>query len=90
MAVFWLVAPCSLVEVYHALMMQAASTSETVVNVYQTTWRYNPEDSHLHTHHRENLKSYVVNFVFRDTQRHILPESKLQLYIQLGPRKPNK
>jgi hypothetical protein len=25
----------------------AASTSETLVNFYQTTQRYNPEDSHL-------------------------------------------
>jgi hypothetical protein len=33
------------------------STSETSVNVYQTTRRYNPEDSHLHTRRRENLKS---------------------------------
>jgi hypothetical protein len=58
MAVFWVVAPCSLVEVYHrfrgpcclhyqALMMEAAGTSETLVNFYQTTRRYNPEDSHL-------------------------------------------
>jgi hypothetical protein len=30
-----------------ALMMEAASTSETLVNFYQTTCRYNPEDSHL-------------------------------------------
>jgi hypothetical protein len=51
MAVFWVVSPCSLVEVHHrfrdliALMMEAAR-------------RYNPEDSHLHTHRRENLKSY--------------------------------
>jgi hypothetical protein len=41
-----------------ALMMEAARTSETLVNFYQTTRRYNPEDSHLHTRHRENLKSY--------------------------------
>jgi hypothetical protein len=27
--------------------MEAASTSETSVNFYQTTWRNNPEDSHL-------------------------------------------
>jgi hypothetical protein len=38
--------------------MEAASTSETSINFYQTTRRYNPEDSHLHTHRRENLKSY--------------------------------
>jgi hypothetical protein len=31
-----------------ALMMEAAArTSETLVNFYQTTRRYNPEDSHL-------------------------------------------
>jgi hypothetical protein len=27
--------------------MEAARTSETLVNFYQTTQRYNPEDSHL-------------------------------------------
>jgi hypothetical protein len=69
MAVFWDVAPCSLVEVYRrfrgpcsiirALMMEAATTSETLENFYQTTHRYNPEDSHLHTRRRENLKSYT-------------------------------
>jgi hypothetical protein len=39
-----------------ALIMEAASTSETSVNFYQTTRRNNPEDSHLHTRRRENLK----------------------------------
>jgi hypothetical protein len=34
MAFFWVVAPCSLVEVYDALMMEAARTSETLVNFY--------------------------------------------------------
>jgi hypothetical protein len=29
------------------LMMEAARTSETLVNFYQTTRHYNPEDSHL-------------------------------------------
>jgi hypothetical protein len=41
-----------------ALMMEAVKTSETLVNFYQTTRRYNPEDNHLRTHRRENLKSY--------------------------------
>jgi hypothetical protein len=40
-----------------ALMMEAARTSETLVQLYQTTRCYNPENSHLHTHRRENLKS---------------------------------
>jgi hypothetical protein len=39
-------------------MMEAARTSETLVNFYQTTRCYNPEDSHLRTQRRENLKSY--------------------------------
>jgi hypothetical protein len=42
-----------------ALMMEAARSSETLVNFYQTTRCYNPEDSHLRTHRRENLKSYL-------------------------------
>jgi hypothetical protein len=64
MAVSSVVAPCGLVEDYKrfrgpclALMMEAARTSETLVNFYQTTRRYNPEDSHLRTHRRENLES---------------------------------
>jgi hypothetical protein len=28
---------------------------------YQTTRRYNPEDSYLRTHRRENLKSYLIH-----------------------------
>jgi hypothetical protein len=50
MAVFWVVAPCSPVEVYRRFRGPC----------YQTTRRYNPEDSHLRTHRRENLKSYLV------------------------------
>jgi hypothetical protein len=44
---------------YSALMMEAARTCETLVNFYQTIRRYNPEDSNLRTHRRENLKSYT-------------------------------
>jgi hypothetical protein len=39
--------------------MEAASTSETSVNFYQTTRRCNPEDNHLQTRRRKNLKSYL-------------------------------
>jgi hypothetical protein len=63
MAVFWVVAPCSLMEVYQAMTyrteMEAANTSETSADFYQTTHRNNPEGSHLHTCRRENLKSHL-------------------------------
>jgi hypothetical protein len=42
------------------LMMEAASTSETSVNVYQTTRCNIPEDSRLHIRRRENLKSHLI------------------------------
>jgi hypothetical protein len=45
------------------LMMEAASTSETSVKFHQTTRRNNPEDSHLHTRRRENLKFHIIGFV---------------------------
>jgi hypothetical protein len=40
-----------------ALMMEAVRASETSVNPHQSTRRYNPEDSHLHSQRRENLKN---------------------------------
>jgi hypothetical protein len=43
MAVFWVLAASTII----ALMMEAARSSETLVNLNQTTRRYNPEDSHL-------------------------------------------
>jgi hypothetical protein len=55
MAVFWDVAPCSLVEIDRSfrgtycpeLMMGALSSSETSMNFYQTVLRNIPEDGHL-------------------------------------------
>jgi hypothetical protein len=38
-------------------MMEAAGTSQTLVNIYETTRRNIPEDSHLHTHRHGNLKA---------------------------------
>jgi hypothetical protein len=46
----------NMVHLLLSLMEMAASTSEMLVNFYQTTWQNNPEDSHLHTHCHENLK----------------------------------
>jgi hypothetical protein len=74
MAVFWVFVPCSLVEIYRRfrgaccgaifLMMEAASTSETSVKFYQTARLNIPEDSHLHTYRRENLKFHRLVFVY--------------------------
>jgi hypothetical protein len=50
-------------------MMEAVSTSEMSVNFYQTTWRNIPEDSHLHTHRQENLKSHPVTMLFYILQK---------------------
>jgi hypothetical protein len=72
MTVFWDV-PCSLVDIDRrfrgaysliALMTEAASSSETLVDIYQTKRRNNPEDSYLRTRHRENLKSQLLNRTF--------------------------
>jgi hypothetical protein len=52
----------SIIQAMMALMMKAASTSETSANFYQATLRYNPEDSHLHNQRCENLKSYFVYY----------------------------
>jgi hypothetical protein len=40
-------------------LMEKARTSETSVYSNETTWRYIPEGSHLHTRRRENLKSHI-------------------------------
>jgi hypothetical protein len=75
---------CSLVEVYrrfrgacclHHQGDEVASTSETSVNLYQTTRRNNPEESHLHTRRRENLKSYSTSVPQRSNSNtlYVLP-----------------
>jgi hypothetical protein len=81
MAVFWVVAPCGLVEVYQrfrgpccplhqgALMMEAARISETVVNFYQAARRYNPEDSHLLTSGRLSLFSKCFQYHWFDRMK---------------------
>jgi hypothetical protein len=45
------------------LVKEAAGISETSVIFYETTWRYCPKGSHLHTCRRENLKSCLNKFL---------------------------
>jgi hypothetical protein len=44
-------------------MMEAVRTSETLVHSNETTRRYIPEGSHIHTRLRKNLKSYAGSLV---------------------------
>jgi hypothetical protein len=41
-------------------VVAAVSASETSVNFYQTTLCNTPQDSHLHTHGRENLNFHQI------------------------------
>jgi hypothetical protein len=50
-----------------AMVMEAANTSETSVNYYQTTRRNNPEDSHLHfivCFGKLSYRTVVTNILF--------------------------
>jgi hypothetical protein len=46
------------------LKTEAIRSSETSVNFQRTTRRYIPEDSTVHNHRCENLKSYIETFSF--------------------------
>jgi hypothetical protein len=45
--------------IFVPLMKEASGSSETSV-LTRATWRNNPEETILHSHHRENLKSYML------------------------------
>jgi hypothetical protein len=81
MAVFWDVVPCSLVEVI-TLMIEAASTSEMSVNFYQTTWRKNPEDSHLQHSTYDSTLKFMKGFTTRNAS--IEPILFRKTYSQTG------
>jgi hypothetical protein len=62
--ILWDMQPCSLVGVGRRFivsdLMEAVCTSETSVYSNETTRRYIPVDSQLHTRRRENLKSHII------------------------------
>jgi hypothetical protein len=45
-----------------ALMMEAAQTYETMLNSYQSTQRYNPEDSHRHKASTLQMSKYLMAY----------------------------
>jgi hypothetical protein len=45
--------------IFYTLKMEAIRSSETSVQSTTSTRRHNPEDGILHSHRRENLKSYI-------------------------------
>jgi hypothetical protein len=59
MAVFWVLAPCNLKEVYRRFRGVCCLHHQGDES-HETTRHDNPEVSHLHTHHCENLKSYLI------------------------------
>jgi hypothetical protein len=70
--VFWVVASCTLVEVYRhfggACCFNHQGVALMSANFYQTTRRNNPEVSHLHTRRLKNLKSHKI--LSQDSQYH--------------------
>jgi hypothetical protein len=91
--VFYDVAPCSHVEVdrrfrgtyflhhqgdvFITLMMETVGTSESSVHFNVTTQRYNSEDSKLHTHRREKLKSQIIYRFQQQKLENMIEESIL-------------
>jgi hypothetical protein len=54
-------APLFLLSVYsYAVKRETNGSSETSVNIYQTTWRHISQDSILHSHHRDNLNFHMM------------------------------
>jgi hypothetical protein len=56
--------------IFVTLMMEALSSPEMLV-LTRAMWRNIPEDDILHSHHRENLKSYTVVGMFYNILQYV-------------------
>jgi hypothetical protein len=80
MTAFWDIVLCSFVERFRGAYQPSSSRCQTgtAVYLYQTQWCNIPEDSHLHTHHQENLKSHLNNLV-PGTVKELVPLLKMDV-----------
>jgi hypothetical protein len=85
--VFWDDAPHSLVAVYRRSRsacclhhQDIANSSGTSVHFYQTTRHNIPEDRHLHTRGRENMKSHPEGNAFRNGNLYFVTKQQKAFY----------
>jgi predicted glycoside hydrolase/deacetylase ChbG (UPF0249 family) len=57
--------------------MEAVWTSETLINLNQSTLGYNPGNSHHHTHYHENLKSYLKRAIMQQGRARRTDETEM-------------
>jgi hypothetical protein len=66
-----------------AFMLETVQTSETSVNSYQSTWRYNPEDSHLLYKYFSSKQTEVLTaglVIFDVVPCNVMFESAVELF----------
>jgi hypothetical protein len=66
--------------------MEAVCSSETPVDFQRTTRRYIPEDSTLHIHRCEDLKSYIMFGLFLQSNSNYMQTRELKLVGEISRR----
>jgi len=55
---------------------------ETLTRIFEATKCHIPEDPNYHTHHYENLRSYILSFCYPSAYRYNSFESLFQLLFR--------